>query len=346
MTQLLNEFQLKNMTLKNRIVMSPMCQYSVEAHDGVPTDWHFVHYASRAVGGTGLVILEATAIDPEGRISDRDLGLWSDEQIPAYKRIVDEVHRHGAKIGVQISHAGRKAEDAKQPVAPSNIPLKVRNPEEALKDPRALTEEEVATIIDQFKESARRAVEAGFDMIEIHGAHGYLLHQFMAPSVNNRTDAYGQDLAKMGVDVTKAVKSVVPEEMPVFMRMSAIEYEDGGYGLEHALELAKKFKEAGVDGFDVSTGGEGPPGKRKPGNYPGYQVPFARAFKETLNVPVMAVGILDDPALAEATVANGDADLVAIGRGMLADPYWAIHAEKALTGKVAQPPVQYDRGIR
>lgn len=346
MARLFDEFSLKGLQLKNRVVMPPMCQYSVDKHDGVPTDWHFVHYASRAVGGAGLIILEATAVDPEGRIANGDLGLWSDDQIPAYKRLVDEIHKYGAKAGIQISHAGRKAEDAKQPVAPSDIPLNVRNSEDAIKAPKALSTEEAEHIVSQFKDTARRAVEAGFDTIEIHAAHGYLIHQFLSPTVNNRTDAYGEDLAKFGIDVTEAVRSVVPDDYPVLMRMSAVEYEDGGYDIDHALELAKRFKEAGVDLFDVSSGGEGPPGKRKPGNYPGYQVPFARAFKETLGLPVIAVGILDDPALAEATVANEEADLAAVGRAMLSDPYWAIHAEKTLTGTVAQPPVPYERGIR
>ncbi|WLV25262.1 NADH:flavin oxidoreductase/NADH oxidase [Aciduricibacillus chroicocephali] len=345
MAKLTSSFELKNMKLKNRIVMSPMCQYSVEAEDGVPTDWHYVHYVSRAVGGAGLILVEAAAVDPEGRISSRDLGIWSDEQIPAYKKLVDEVHKHGAKIGIQLAHAGRKAEDAIQPVSASDTPLNVREGEEAPKTPRALSTGEASGLVDKFKEAARRAVEAGFDTVEIHGAHGYLIHQFMSPSVNNRSDEYGKDLAKFGVDVTKAVKEVVPKDYPVIMRMSAIEYEDGGYGLDHAIEIAKQFKTAGVDVFDVSTGGEGPPGKLKPGNYPGYQVPFAREFKKTLEVPVIAVGMLEDFSLAEAVIANGDADLAAIGRGMLNDPYWAIHAEKALDGKV-DAPVPYKRGIR
>lgn len=320
-----------------------MCQYSVEAEDGVPTDWHFVHYVSRAVGGTGLVILEAAAVAPEGRISNRDLGIWSDEQIPAYKKLVDEIHKHGAKAGIQLAHAGRKAQDAKQPVAPSDIPLNVRNAEDALTSPRALSTEEAEEIVEQFKEAARRAVEAGFDTVEVHGAHGYLIHQFMSPTVNNRTDAYGKDLAKFGVDVTQAVSNVVPKEIPVIMRMSAIEYEDGGYEMDYAIEIAKQFKAAGADLFDVSTGGEGPPGKLKPGNYPGYQVPFARAFKEVLEVPVIAVGMLEDFALAEATVASDDADLIAVGRGMLKDPYWGLHAERHLDGEV-HPPTPYERG--
>lgn len=345
MAKLTTDYSIKNLELKNRIVMSPMCQYSVEACDGVPTDWHFTHYVSRAVGGAGLIIVEAAAVDPEGRISDKDLGIWSDDQIPAYSKIVDEVHKHGAKIGIQLAHAGRKAEDTDRPVAPSDIPLNVREGEEAPKKPHALTTEAAAETIEQFKEAARRAVEAGFDTVEIHGAHGYLIHQFMSPSVNNRSDEYGKDLAKFGVDVTKAVKSAVPEQMPVIMRLSAIEYEDGGYEIEHSLEMAKHFKAAGIDMFDVSSGGEGPPGQLKPGNYPGYQVPFARKFKEALGIPVIAVGMLEDYAVAESVVANEDADLVAIGRGMLNDPYWGLHASKAIDGEV-KAPRQYGRAIR
>jgi len=341
-------FTLKGLELKNRIVMAPMCQYSVDKQDGTPNDWHFVHYVSRAVGGTGLIIVEMTSVDPEGRITDGDLGLWSDEQIPAYKRIVNEVHKYGAKIGIQIAHAGRKAEDANQPVGPSVIavePLPEESKNGELKPPRALTTDEVKATVVQFKEAARRAIEAGFDTIELHGAHGYLLHQFLSPAINNRTDEYGQDLSRFGVEVVQAVRSVMPKDMPLIMRMSAIEYIDGGYKIEHAIEMAKEFKKAGVDMFHISSGGEGPPGKLKPANHPGYQVPFARAFKEVLNIPVIAVGNLSDPQVAEATLANGDADLVAVARGMLNDPYWGLHAIKAVARTVT-PPVQYERAIR
>lgn len=341
MAKLTSSHRLLNLELKNRVMMSPMCQYSVELEDGVPTDWHHVHYVSRAVGGSGLIMLEATAVSKEGRISNRDLGLWSDEQIPHFKKLVDAIHSHGAKVGIQIAHAGRKAEDANPPVAPSTVPLAVNNESDALTAPRALSTKEADSVINEFKETARRAVEAGFDTIEIHGAHGYLIHQFMSKTVNNRTDVYGEKLSNFGVAVIEAIKSVVPKQMPIIMRMSAIEYEDGGYNIDYALEMAKVFKQAGVDAFDVSTGGEGPPGKLKPGNYPGYQVPFARIFKEKLEVPIIAVGMLEEPALAESIIANDDADFVAVGRGMLKDPYWTIHAEKALTGDKTTAPKQY-----
>ncbi|MBW7473315.1 NADH:flavin oxidoreductase/NADH oxidase [Paenibacillus oenotherae] len=328
---------ISNLELKNRIVMPPMCQYSVEAHDGTPTDWHFVHYVSRAVGGTGLIIIEMTDVEPDGRISDRDLGLWSDEQIPAFKRIIDESHKYGAKVAIQIAHAGRKAEDAPEPVGPSDIPVSAD-----YKKPRALTTEEVRSMVVKFKEAARRAVEAGVDTIELHGAHGYLIHQFHSPSINNRDDEYGKDLAKFGVEVIQAVKSVLPQGMPLIMRISAVEYMDGGYDLEHSIAISKRYKDAGVDIFHVSSGGEGPAGARKPGNYPGYQVPMARAIKQALEVPVIAVGNLDDPKLAEATIANGDADLIGVARGMLRDPYWALHAIQAVS-KEGTPPPQYLR---
>ena len=339
MSNLFSPITLKGLKLKNKIVMAPMCQYSVEAKDGSPNDWHYVHYVTRAVGGTGLIIVEMTDVDPDGRITDFDLGLWSDMQIPAYERIVNEVHKYDSKIGIQIAHAGRKATDAIQPVGSSNIPVDV-----GWKIPRALTTVEVKEMVEKYKEAAKRAVTAGFDTIELHGAHGYLIHHFHSPAINNRTDEFGKDLSKFGVEVIQAVRSVMPKEMPLLFRISAVEYMDNGYGLEHSLEIAKKYKDAGVDVFHVSSGGEATPGKIKPANTPGYQVPFARAYKEALNVPVIAVGILEDPNLAEKVIEEGDAELVAIGRGMLKDPYWALHAEEVITGKTV-PPTPYKRGF-
>ncbi|MBG9566607.1 NADH:flavin oxidoreductase/NADH oxidase [Brevibacillus agri] len=342
MALLSTPFQFKGLTLKNRVVMPPMCQYSVEAQDGTPTDWHFVHYVSRAVGGTGLIIVEMTDVEPDGRISNYDLGLWSDEQIPAYQRIVSEVHKYGAKIGIQIGHAGRKAEDAEVPVSASAIAF----PGSRYKTPRALTTEEVKAMVVKFQEAARRAVEAGMDTIEIHGAHGYLIHQFHSPLTNVREDEYGRDKALFGVEVIAAIKEVIPADMPLIMRVSAVEYVDGGYGLDYSTELCRRYKEAGVDIFHLSSGGEGPIGSGgRPGIHPGYQVPLARAIKQALDVPVIAVGNLDDPKLAEAVIGNGDTDLVAVGRGMLRDPYWALHAIHALSAEEAQPPRQYARAF-
>lgn len=339
MSHLGQPFRLKSLELKNRIVMSPMCQYSVDAEDGAPNDWHFVHYTSRAIGGTGLIIVEMTDVDPDGRITNRDLGLWSDDQVPAFRRLVDAIHRHGAKAAVQIAHAGRKALDAEVPVGPGDEPFA---PD--AKKPRALTTEEVWALVGKFADAARRAVEAGFDAIELHGAHGYLIHQFHSPGINRRSDEFGKDLSKFGVEVIRAVKKVLPADFPLLMRVSAVEYMEGGYGLDHALEMCRAYRDAGVDLFDVSSGGEGgKPGPRKPGNYPGYQLPYARAVKDKLGMPVMSVGMLDDPALAEHAVASGDADLAAVGRGMLRNPHWAIDALRRLDGQ-ADVPVQYRRG--
>jgi NADPH2 dehydrogenase len=337
--QLLSPYKLKGLQLKNRIVMAPMCQYSVINKDGRPNEWHYVHYLSRAIGGTGLIIIEMTNVDPDGRITDFDLGLWSDEQIPAFSRIIEGVHAHGAKIGIQIAHAGRKAVDAAEPVAPSA--LKIPGPQ--FKMPRALTADEVRNMIQLFAHAARRAVQAGLDMIELHGAHGYLIHQFQSPLSNKREDEYGQDLAKFGVEVIRAVKKEMPADMPLVFRISAVEYADGGYDIEHAIELCKAYQAAGVDSFHVSSGGEGVPGIRKPGNYPGYQVPFARKIREALQVPVIAVGMLEEPAIAESVIGNEDADMVAIARGMLRDPYWATHAAISLRNEQTNIPKQYQR---
>lgn len=335
MSHLGTPFSIRGLHLRNRIVMSPMCQYSVDAEDGAPNDWHFVHYVSRAVGGTGLIIMEMTDVEPDGRITNRDLGLWSDDQIPAFRRIVEGVHRHGAKVAVQIAHAGRKAEDAAQPVAPSPIAYS-----ESYKTPRELTVEEIRTLVDKFAQAARRAVEAGVDAIELHGAHGYLIHQFQSPFINRREDEYGRDRSKFGTEVIRAVRAVLPDEMPLILRVSATEYVEGGYGLDYAVELCRAYRDAGVDLFDVSSGGESPQGTQP---YPGYQVPLAAAIRREVGVPVIAVGLLDDPQLAEHVLASGSADLIAVGRGMLRNPYWAVDALRAL-GDEAPIARQYLRG--
>ncbi|MFW0778942.1 NADH:flavin oxidoreductase/NADH oxidase [Rossellomorea marisflavi] len=339
---LFDSFSYKGLELKNRIMMSPMCQYSVTNKDGIATDWHYLHYVSRAVGGAGLVMVEMTDVEPDGRISDFDLGLWSDEQIPALKRIVDGIHQHGAKAAIQIAHAGRKAEDAEVPVAPSAIPF-----DENSKTPKELTTEEVYDLIEKFRKAVKRAVKAGFDVIEIHGAHGYLIHQFHSPLTNKRDDEFGKDLKKFGSEVLKAAKGEIPENTPLFMRISAKEYVDGGYDIHGAIELAKAYKEAGADIFDISSGGEGQIAAwGKPGTHAAYQVPLAREIKKALNVPVIAVGRLDEPILANAVIGTQDADLVAVGRGMLRNPYWALEAAKQLRKDLNTiVPLQYEAGF-
>ncbi|MFF2015214.1 NADH:flavin oxidoreductase/NADH oxidase [Paenibacillus sp. NPDC058177] len=341
MNYLFSPFELSSLQLKNRVVMPPMCQYSVVNKDGIANDWHYNHYVSRAVGGAGLIIIEMTDVDPDGRISDYDLGIWNDEQIPALARIVDAVHAHGAKAGIQIAHAGRKAEDAAVPVAPSAIPFSSKS-----KTPRELTTEEVKGMVEKFRLGVKRAVQAGVDVIELHGAHGYLIHQFHSPLTNRRTDEYGQDLTLFGKEVIAAAKGEMPEGMPLIMRISAKEYTDGGYDLPQAVEFSKAYKEAGVDMFHVSSGGEGPVSPANaPGTQAAYQISLAREIKQKLQVPVIAVGKLDEPAVANAVIANEDTDLVAIGRGMLRNPYWALTAADSLKQENSIPK-QYAMGFR
>lgn len=340
MKDILSPYKVKGMELKNRVVMPPMCQYSVENKDGIATEWHYLHYVSRAIGGTGLIIIEMTDVEPDGRISDYDLGLWSDEQIPALKRIVDACHSFGAKVGIQIAHAGRKAEDAEMPVAPSAIAF-----DEHSKLPRSLTTEEVKGMVEKFGNAAARAVKAGFDTIEIHGAHGYLIHQFHSPLTNKREDEYGNDLTLFGREVIKAAKAVMPADMPLLMRISAKEYVEGGYGIQESIAFAKEYQKAGVDMFHISSGGEGPIAAfGRPGSHAAYQVPLAKEIKEALQVPVIAVGRLDEPTLANAVIGNEEADLVAVGRGLLRNPYWALEAATQLK-KETQVPKQYTAGF-
>lgn len=341
MNHMFSPFTFKGLELKNRIVMPPMCQYSVEKKDGIATDWHFLHYVNRAIGGAGFIVIEMTDVEPDGRITDHDLGLWSDEQIPALARIVEACHKYGAKVGIQIAHAGRKAEDAAMPAAPSAIPF-----DENSKTPRALTTEEVKEMVEKFRKAIERAIKAGVDAIEIHGAHGYLIHQFHSPLTNKRDDQYGKDLTLFGKEVIQAAKSVMPEHMPLIMRMSAKEYVEGGYDSKESIEIAKEYQQAGVDLFHISSGGEGPiTAAGRPGTHAAYQVPFARDIKNALNVPVIAVGRLDDPILANAVIGNEDADLVAIGRGMLRNPHWALEAATTLK-KDTHIPKQYADGFR
>ncbi|WP_042161167.1 NADH:flavin oxidoreductase/NADH oxidase [Paenibacillus gorillae] len=340
MNHLFTPYKLKELELKNRIVMPPMCQYAVLNKDGIAHDWHYHHYVSRAIGGAGLIIIEMTDIDPDGRTTDLDLGLWSDEHIAPLKRIIDACHQYGAKVGIQIAHAGRKAEDAELPVAPSAIAY-----DDKSKIPHALTTEETKEMVEKFRLTAERAVKAGVDTIELHAAHGYLIHQFQSPYTNKRTDEYGDDPTLFGKQVIKAVKSIMPEKMPLIMRISAREYVDGGYGIEESIAFSKAYQDAGVDLFHVSSGGEGPIlAHGKPGTHAAYQVPLAREIRSALNVPVIAVGRLDEPVLANAVIGNEEADLVAVGRGMLRNPYWALEAAVTI-GKETEIPGVYGAGF-
>lgn len=336
MPGLFSPFSLKGLTLKNRIMMSPMCQYSVWAEDGMPNEWHFVHYISRAVGGAGLIMMEMTDVMPNGRITVHDLGLWQDQQIPGFQRIIDQVHHYGAKIGIQIAHAGRKTESTSLvPVAPSAIAFSSH-----YRVPQALSIDDISRIVEAFAASARRAVTAGVDLIELHGAHGYLIQQFMSPLSNRREDKYGEP-TRFAIEVIEAVKSQIPAAMPLFMRLSAVEYSQDGYTFNNLVDMARVFRDAGVDVFDISSGGNSP---GAPEVFPGYQVPYASSVRGQLGVPVVAVGVLESPSLAESVLRQDQADLIAIGRGFLRDPYWANSAAKALNGTV-QVPKEYWRAF-
>ncbi|PKR77919.1 NADPH dehydrogenase [Halalkalibacillus sediminis] len=322
MTKLLKPYNLKGLELNNRVMLSPMCQYKVQKNDGTPTEWHYVHLVSRAVGGVGLICFEMTNVESNGRITENCLGLWSKDQVPAYKRIVDECHSYGSKVAIQIAHAGRKSTvKDEETVGPSAIAFS-----EKMDTPRALEIEEVEEMVRKFGESTKLAVEAGFDSIELHGAHGYLLHQFISPRSNLRDDIYGE-YDRFPLEVIKEVRSQMPEDMPLILRVSAIEHGEDGYGLDHLMPMLKKFVDAGVDAFDVSTGGNS---TNRPEVYPGYQVDYAEAIKKEIGVPVISVGALEDPEVAAKVVDEGQADMVAIGKGLLRQPYWPKEAAEKL----------------
>lgn len=336
MTNIMSPFTYKSLELKNRIVMPPMCQYSAE--DGMPNEWHYIHYTSRAIGGTGLIIVEMTNVEPDGRITDRCLGIWSDAHIAGYQRIVEGCHEYGAKVAIQIAHAGRKAEDAEVPISSTEKPYSFE-----FNKPRAMTKQDIEKVIEQFRLAARRAVRAGFDAIELHGAHGYLIHQFHSPYINDRKDEYGEDLTKFGVEIIQAVKDEMPEDMPLIMRISGREYVVNGYDLDYAVSICQVYKEAGVDLFHLSSGGEasyresGMTPRGIPSSNKGYQVPIAERVKNELGVPVIAVGKLEDHSYANSVIEEGKADLVAVGRGMLVNPYWALGAANMLNDQTAIP---------
>jgi len=348
---LFSPLRLREVTLRNRIVVSPMCQYS--ARDGLPNDWHLVHLGSRAVGGAGLVLAEATAVAPEGRISPDDTGLWSDAQARAWAPIARFIRAQGCTAGIQLAHAGRKASTGApwrggqpvavdaggwSPVAPSALPFAEGHPV-----PHELSAEEISATVGAFRDAARRAEEAGFEVVEIHMAHGYLLHQFLSPLTNRRTDAYGgalENRLRLPLEVAGAVREAFAVERPVFVRLSATDWVDGGWDLEQSVELARRLREAGVDLVDCSSGGLVPHARVPVA--PGYQVPFAAAIRERAGIATGAVGLLTEPAQAEAIVAGGQADVALLARQLLRDPYWPLHAAQAL-GAPAAWPVQYLR---
>jgi 2,4-dienoyl-CoA reductase-like NADH-dependent reductase (Old Yellow Enzyme family) len=357
---LFDPITLRSLTIPNRAWMSPMCQYSAATDGpliGAPHDWHFAHLASRAVGGAGLIMTEATAVSPEGRISPADLGLWNDRQQEAFTRITGFLSEQGAVPGIQLAHAGRKAstdrtwrgggpmrpaEGGWQPVAPSPLPFADGHP-----TPDELTTDQIRGVIADFAAATERAHRAGFKVVEIHGAHGYLIGEFLSPHSNRRTDAYGGSFAnraRFALEVVDAVRAVWPADSPVFFRISATDWlPDGqGWDMNDTVRFAKDLLTHGVDLLDVSSGGNAAEAKISTG--PGYQVPFASRVRAETDLPVAAVGQITDPEQAESILTSGQADAVLLGRELLRNPYWPQHAARALGTQIRRPD-QYHRAI-
>ncbi len=348
---LFSPLQLRSLVFDNRIGVSPMCQYSYD--DGFSNDWQLVHLGSRAQGGAGLVIVEATAVVAEGRITPGDLGIWKDEHIAGLKRVAEFVHSQGARAGIQLAHAGRKASmgvpwagellvpaevGGWEPVGPSAIAFA---PDYGV--PRALDQRGIDEVIEAFRLATRRALSAGFDFVEIHGAHGYLIHEFLSPLSNHRNDAYGESFEnriRLALQIVDAVRAEWPHDLPVFARISATDWVDGGWSADESVELGRHFSQHGVDLIDVSTGGNVPKATIPVG--PGFQAPFAARIRKEAGIATAAVGLITEPEQANAIVANGEADLVLLAREMLRDPFWAVHAAATL-GNEASWPRQYLR---
>ena len=354
MSRLFQPMNFRGITLPNRIAVSPMCQY--QAQDGLPNDWHLVHLGGLAQGGAGLVMTEATAVVPEGRISPDDLGLWNLAQAEGLARIVHFIKSQGAVPGIQLAHAGRKASNPAPwkgsgglppaaggwtPVAPSPLPF-----DTGWTAPTALDEAGILAVIEAFMDAARKAMAAGFQVIEVHAAHGYLLHQFLSPLTNQRKDAYGgsfENRTRLVREVVGALRNILPEEMPLFVRLSATDWVEGGWDIEQSVALSKDLKTLGVDLVDCSSGGLVPGAKIPVG--PGYQVPFAARIRTETGLPTGAVGLITDPEQAEQILAEGSADLVLLGRELLRDPRWPLHAAKTLGAEVPWP-ASYLRAAR
>ena len=352
MAHLFDPLPIRDVTLANRVFVSPMCEYS--STDGYATDWHLVHLGSRAVGGAGLVMTEATAVLPEGRISPQDLGIWKDDHIEPLARIVRFIDEQGSVAGMQLAHAGRKAstyrpwegngeipESAggwKKVVAPSALRFSDNYPM-----PQALTTDGIREVVKAFAAAARRASEAGFRVIEIHAAHGYLIHEFLSPLSNQRSDAYGgsfENRTRMLREVVAAVREVWPERFPLFVRVSATDWVEGGWDIQQSVELARSLKKLGVDLIDCSSGGNAAQAKIPVG--PAYQTPFAEQIRRETGILTGAVGMITDPAQAEQIIASGQADTVFLARELLRDPYWPLLAARELRQPMTWP-VQYLR---
>jgi len=351
---LLSPLTLRGVTLRNRIVVSPMCQYSAE--DGFAHDWHLVHLGSRAVGGAALVFVEATAVTREGRISPGDLGIWIDEHIEPLARIARFIESQGAIAGIQLAHAGRKAscdlawrggarlspgEGGWEAIAPSAIPFNETDPL-----PVALVLAGIDAVVAAFEAATQRALSAGFKVIEIHAAHGYLLHEFLSPLSNHRTDEYGGSLEnrmRLVLRVAERLRALMPQELPLFVRISATDWVDGGWDIEQSVTLSRELKRLGVDLIDVSSGAMVPHARIPVGK--GYQVPFARQIREEADIRTGAVGMITEPQHADEIITSGDANLVSLAREMMREPYWALKAQQAL-GQEPAWPTQYGYALK
>lgn len=351
MARLFSPFTLRGITFRNRIFVSPMCQYS--AVEGVPNEWHMVHLGSRAVGGAALVMAEASAVSPEGRISPYDLGIWNDEQVQAFRPIVRFIKAQGAVPAIQLAHAGRKAStDAPwnggkpvplgqggwQPMAPSPIAFT-----EGYPVPHEMSGADIAHVVEQFAAAARHALAAGFEVVEVHMAHGYLMHEFLSPLSNRRADAYGGSLEnrmRLPLQAAQAVREVWPAEWPALARISATDWMEGGWDLPQSIELARRLKTVGIDLIDCSSGGNVMDARIPAG--PGFQTPFATAIRQQAGIATGAVGLITEPAQAEQIVATELADVVLLAREFLRDPYWPLHAARELGVDVPWPR-QYER---
>lgn len=334
---LFSPYTIRSLTLRNRIVLSPMCMYSA-SDEAVATDWHLVHYGARAAGGTALILLEATAVEARGRISTQDLGLYHESQLPGLERIVRFVHQQGAACGIQLAHAGRKAfsgqkgEGPQQPVAPSPIPF-----DEGWRVPQELDEAGLEQVAAAFEQAARWADQVGFDAVEVHAAHGYLLHEFLSPVANHRRDRWGGSLEQrlaFPLEVVRRVRAAWPQEKPLFVRISTTDYLEGGFDPDQAVEVSRAFARAGVDLIDCSSGGIAPV---VPPAYPGYQLGPAERIRREVGVPTSALGLITTPELAEEVLQNGRADLVFLGRELLRHPHWPLDAARVLGAEGAWP---------
>ncbi|MDR3225849.1 MAG: NADPH dehydrogenase NamA [Clostridiales Family XIII bacterium] len=334
---LFNELTLRDMTLKNRIVMAPMCMYAA-GNDAKATDWHQIHYGSRALGGVALIVQEATAISPEGRITSNDLGIYDDSHAAGLKTLVDTVHSMGAKAGIQLAHAGRKCEaDVPHIYAPSAIAYNEKAPE-----PVEMDDVYIKKTVRDFQAGAKRALEAGYDIVQVHAAHGYLLNEFLSPVTNKRTDAYGgspENRVRLLGEVLDAVRSVWPESKPLSVRVTAEDYEPGGNSPEDVAALLNLVKDKGIDCINVSSGGLTP---IVPKVFPGYQIPYAETIKRATGLPIVAGGLITEAARAEEALAQGKCDLVYLGRELLRNPFFPLLAS-AECGEEIPWPASYER---